>query len=159
MRQSRGAPVPNLQDLQKRRVTSVTRLLFGCYLTSRDRIQEKMSARGYADSNMGHGVVLRHLDFEGTPLSVITRRAGVSRQAIAKVAAELVELGYVRLDADPEDRRAKIVRPTKRGLQLIEANIESYEEVEREIGEIIGRRRLELLRTTLRMLYEAERPG
>lgn len=103
---------------------------------------------------MSHSVVLRNMDIEGTPLSVITKRAGVSRQAVAKVASQLVVMGYVKTAPDPGDRRAKMLKLTPKGLTLFTDSMEIYDEVERELVERIGRRRLEEFRSTLKEISQ-----
>lgn len=49
--------------------------------------------------------------------SALARKLRVSRQAMQKTLADLEAKGYLRLEPDPEDRRAKHVRLSKIGMQ------------------------------------------
>lgn len=60
--------------------------------------------------------VMRHLhDTDGTRVSDLVEASGVSKQAISQQVAYLAEHGYVTIEPDPEDRRAKRVHLTDAG--------------------------------------------
>lgn len=143
--------------LTSKRFSSVARLLHDSFTICRGRVLEKLTSRGHPYINLSHSVVLRHIDVEGTPLSVVTRRAGVSRQAVAKVARQLEVVGYLATLPDPTDRRAKVLKLTPRGMLLFAACIEAYEAFEEELAQRIGRRRLEQFRITLQMISHGHR--
>jgi DNA-binding MarR family transcriptional regulator len=52
------------------------------------------------------------IDFAGTPIGVLARRAGVTKQAMSQVVDDLVRKGYVERHEDPADRRSRIVFET-----------------------------------------------
>ncbi len=137
--------------------TSVARLLHEAFGVCRDRVLDKLTSHGHPSINMSHGVVLRNMDVEGTPLSIVTKRAGLSRQAVAKVAGQLEALGYLTASRDPTDRRAKILKLSSKGMGLFADSIEAYGEFEDELARNIGRRRLEQFRTTLQMISQENR--
>ena len=141
----------DLNALTAKRMNSVARLLHDSFNVCRGRVLEKLASRGHPEINLSHSVVLRHIDVDGTPLSVVTKRAGVSRQAVAKVARQLEALGYLATLPDPTDRRAKVLKLTPSGMRLFAACIEAYEAFEGELAQSIGRRRLEQFRNTLQM--------
>jgi len=91
----------DLDALTAKRFSSVARLLHDSFNVCRGRVLEELASRGHPQINLSHSVVLRHIDVDGTPLSVVTKRAGVSRQAVAKVARQLEALGY--LQPHPEE--------------------------------------------------------
>ncbi len=147
-----GSRKPDFHDLEARREASIPRLVFALDMFAREYIVNAIQQRGHDRVSLGHGVLLRNMDLEGSPLSVVAQRAGISRQAIAKTAAELAELGYVKTVTSPEDARVKIVKLTKRGVTLVTDVIEIYEEIEAALREVIGRSKLETMRSTLRKL-------
>ena len=147
----------DLDALTAQRFTSVARLLHEAFGVCRDRVLDKLTSHGHPSINMSHGVVLRNMDVEGTPLSIVTKRAGLSRQAVAKVAGQLEALGYVTASRDPTDRRAKILKLSSKGMRLFAHSIEAYGAFEDELAQRIGRRRLEQFRTTLQMISHENR--
>jgi DNA-binding MarR family transcriptional regulator len=50
-----------------------------------------------------------YIDFEGTGISKIARRKGVSKQSVSKLVQEMVHMKILFLKADPEDSRSKRV--------------------------------------------------
>lgn len=144
--------IPDIADLEARRALSAPRMIYGLHIFVRDRVIEGLERRGHESVTFGHGVLLRNMDFAGTPLSVIAQRAGVSRQAIAKVTADLVELGYVETSTSRDDGRVKIAKLTRRGIRLAKDSIEIFEEIEEAFREIAGDAKLESLRRTLDVL-------
>ncbi|MFT7520212.1 MAG: DNA-binding MarR family transcriptional regulator [Kiritimatiellia bacterium] len=56
-----------------------------------------------------------HIDLQGTRVTVLAKRMGVSKQAAAVTVADLERLGVVSKHPDPADGRAKVVRLTKSG--------------------------------------------
>ncbi len=145
-------PKTNFDDLEERRTGSISRMTFDLLTLVKNRVIEKLRERGYADVGMAHGVLLRNMDLSGSPLSEVARRAGVSRQAVAKVAAELSRLGYVETEKSSEDARVKIVRLTNRGVVFVTDTIEIYEQIDVEICDLIGSTPFRALQKTLRKL-------
>lgn len=90
-----------LDALTVRRLTGAARLLYEAFRVCRDRVLDKSTSHGHPLINMAHGVGLRDMNLEGTSLSIVTTRAGLSRQAVVKVAGHLEELGYMTASRDP----------------------------------------------------------
>jgi len=120
------------------------------------QVQRELTAalpeRGHADLRPKHGAILAHLDAEGTRATELARLSGQHKQAIGLLVDELVELGYVRREADPADRRAKLVVPTERGLAEMRASDAVLEQVERRCAEAIGAEEFAAFKRTLRRL-------
>jgi DNA-binding MarR family transcriptional regulator len=62
-----------------------------------------------------HAQVFECLDPGGTRLTTLAERAQMSHQAMGEMVGELVRLGYLERTPDPEDRRARLIRPTALG--------------------------------------------
>ncbi|SEG78842.1 DNA-binding transcriptional regulator, MarR family [Nonomuraea solani] len=71
---------------------------------------------GHPDVRPRHGAVLAYLDEEGSRATDLAAQSGQHKQVIGTLVDELVELGYVRRQPDPADRRAKLIVPTDKGL-------------------------------------------
>ncbi|WP_328646963.1 MarR family transcriptional regulator [Amycolatopsis sp. NBC_00348] len=75
-----------------------------------------LAARGFGDLNPRHGAVLAYLDPAGVRATELSRLSGQHKQIVGTLVDELEALGYVERRPDPSDRRAKLIRPTVRGL-------------------------------------------
>src|SRR5262249_14858463 len=70
--------------------------------------------------------VLNHflrLNVEGESPARLARAFQVTKGAMTYTLQQLAGLGYVRIDADPSDARAKIVRLTNKGRRAREAAV------------------------------------
>lgn len=103
-----------------------------------DDVLARLAQHGYTDVTPGHLNVLRHLDPGGLRVGQLARDAGLTKQAVSKTVEGLVARGYLKMETDPEDARARWVRYTARGRQLVAASVEEIAGVEarwqRELG-------------------------
>ncbi|MFC5177583.1 MarR family winged helix-turn-helix transcriptional regulator [Nocardioides taihuensis] len=105
-----------------------------------------------------HSAVFAQISPEGSRLTELAHRAGMTPQSMAEIVDELVELGYVVRRPDPADRRAKLVVLTRRGRDAVAAGRRTIEGLEDRVTEILGERGHRDLRRLLGKLLEAETP-
>ncbi|MFJ4681883.1 MarR family winged helix-turn-helix transcriptional regulator [Streptomyces sp. NPDC088789] len=79
-----------------------------------------LAEQGFDDIQPRSGAVLAHLRPEGVRASELARLSGQHKQVVGSLVDDLERLGYVERAPDPDDRRAKLVRPTERGLLQME---------------------------------------
>jgi len=102
-----------------------------------------------------HGVVFQFLDSAGTRVSVLAQRAQMTKQSMAELVAHLERHGDLERAPDPADRRAKLVRLTRRGRDVFPLALEAIAEVEARWTESLGERDMALLRALLQRLNGA----
>ncbi len=121
-----------------------------------------LRASGYPSLRLPHQQVFESIDREGTRLTVLATRAGMTHQAMGELVAELVDLGYLERVADPEDRRSRLVRPTTDGLGSIDRGIEYLVAVraawDESLGDEINVRQVLDALGVLRRVCEVELP-
>lgn len=77
-----------------------------------------MAAAGFDDVTLAHGTnVLRFLDDDGVRIGMLAELSGLSKQAVSQQVAYLQAHGYVTVETDLTDSRAKLVRNTERGVR------------------------------------------
>jgi DNA-binding MarR family transcriptional regulator len=81
----------------------------------------RLHDEGFDDIVPRHGAVLAYLRTEGVRATDIARLSGQLKQVIGVIVDDLENLGYVERKPDPDDRRAKLVVPTVRGRQQMDA--------------------------------------
>jgi DNA-binding MarR family transcriptional regulator len=84
-----------------------------------DELFRRLAEQGHPDVRPRHGTVLAFLEPAGLRATELSARSGQHKQIVGTIVDELVDLGYVRREPDPGDRRAKRVVPTERGLDEI----------------------------------------
>ena len=95
-----------------------------------EEITERLEAAGYHDCPPRHHPVFENIDPEGTRLTVLSERAAVSHQAMAQFVGELEERGFVERVTDPSDGRARLVRLTDPGREIVRAALTAIAEIE-----------------------------
>ena len=80
-----------------------------------DRLSEGLADAGFDDLRPVHRPFQQHPGIDGLRPSEIAARHGLSKQATNDLLRDLEHLGYVRLEPDPSDGRARLVRYTDRG--------------------------------------------
>jgi DNA-binding MarR family transcriptional regulator len=76
-----------------------------------------------------HVPVFSGLDRDGTNISSLAHRAGISRQAMSGLVRDVESEGYVRTIADPADRRALMVELTEKGARFCDDAVQIAAEV------------------------------
>jgi len=104
-----------------------------------------------------HQAVLTYLRLSGTRLTELAERASMTKQAMGQLVDELERLGYVERIPDSSDGRAKIVRFTPAGLELIEIGTEIGSRINTEYAALIGRQKLRQLHDLLAELHAETR--
>jgi DNA-binding MarR family transcriptional regulator len=108
-------------------------------------VVEGLQARGYSGLRSTHTALLSNIDLAGSSVTEAAERAGITKQAMGRLAAELEEAGYIRIEADPEDARVRVLRLTAEGKALMLDSFDVMAELERRYAGMIGERRLSAL--------------
>jgi DNA-binding MarR family transcriptional regulator len=125
-----------------------SRLLFSL----QEELFAKLAAAGYDDLHPRHGAVLAYLDEDGIRATELAQLSGRHKQIIGRMVDELEELGYVERRPDPQDRRAKLIFPTERGLEQVRLGDEVIADIEARHAKEIGGRTYAEFRDVLRMV-------
>jgi DNA-binding MarR family transcriptional regulator len=91
---------------------------------------ERLHEAGYADHTAAHHPIFENIDPEGTRLTVLASRTGLTHQAVGELVDALERRGYVERVPDPSDGRARLVRLTKKGRGAVKAAIREIAEIE-----------------------------
>jgi DNA-binding MarR family transcriptional regulator len=97
-----------------------------------DEITCRMEAAGYPWAPARHYPVFENIDPDGTRLTVLAGRAGITHQAMAQLVCELEERGIVERVADPVDGRARLVRLTAEGRERVRVARREIAEIEKK---------------------------
>ncbi|GAB3285685.1 hypothetical protein GCM10027297_28300 [Parahaliea aestuarii] len=114
-----------------------------------DRILARYREQGYASIRPVHGALLRNLELEGTRLTTLAARAGMTHRAMAKIVDDVAGLGFVARRPDPDDRRASCVHFTARGIHLLRDSSDIIEHIYACYSQLVGAEQLEQLENRL----------
>lgn len=118
-----------------------------------------LHARGHQGLTLTHTALLANLDREGTRITTLAQRVGMTKQSMGQLAHDLETRGYIARMPDPDDRRAARVIFTVAGQQFLRDAHAVVHEIETEYADMLGAERLALLQSALEELlaHETER--
>jgi DNA-binding MarR family transcriptional regulator len=102
------------------------------------RVLAILGERGWDEVRLVHINLTRCLDYSGTRLTELAKRAAMTKQAMGELVDECERMGLVERTADPTDGRAKIVVFTAPGKRFMGAFRDAIEETEAEITRQLG---------------------
>lgn len=142
-------------QIEELRQQHIGRLFLRAHRDFSLRAIEKLRTRGHHGLSQVHTNVLANLDVVGTRTTELAERAGVSKQAIGAVVAELEQKGYITRAPDPTDRRATLITYTDAGWQFLHDAHWVKREIEAEYTALLGGVGIETLRSLLTQLLHA----
>lgn len=151
-------PKEGWEQLEAAKRASVGQLLLKCARLLDERAVARVNQEaGEARPRLrpAHTRLLPHVDVEGTRLTELARRLGITKQAVGQLVDDLVQQGVLELAPDPEDRRARRVRFTPKGMAAIAHGLGILQHIESELSRRIGAQRMRALHETLLEILEA----
>jgi DNA-binding MarR family transcriptional regulator len=144
-----------LASVEKGRRRNMRQLLLRASRIVNRHVVEGLHARGYTDLRSTHTTLLSNIDLAGSTVTVAADRAGITKQAMGRLAAELENAGYIRVKGDPKDARARVLQLTKTGRQLMLDSLEVMAELEHRYARSVGRDQLAAVLGGLAAFLEA----
>ncbi|HEY1239096.1 MAG TPA: MarR family transcriptional regulator [Bryobacteraceae bacterium] len=115
---------------------------------------EHAAAAGFADVRESHGFLIQHLIESERTITELAERMEVTQQAASKAVAELAALGAVEV-VQAEDRRAKRVRLSARGWQIVHFGRKTRRRIDRRLRVTAGAGHYETARSILQTCLKA----
>lgn len=95
-----------------------------------------LAARGQVGA--AHIHITRHLDLQGTRLTDLAARAGMTKQAMATLVSQCEAWGMVERGDDASDARAKRICFTNAGRAWVEAYRDAVAQAQRELAQSVS---------------------
>ena len=132
-------------------------LLFLPYRQMEQRILEAVVAGGYVIT-LPQARLFQRIDQQGSRLTQLAESAQVTKQAAKFLVDQLESAGYVERVPDPSDGRARLIRATQRGREVIALAGGVERAIEQEWREHLGEKATAELERTLLRLREITDP-
>lgn len=132
----------------------LARLLGLCSAKFSQELLQALWDAGFTDQRMVYDRVFPFVPPEGIRLTELADRAGMTKQAMSELVADLVAMGYLQRVPDPTDGRAKLIEFTDRGWAAVHTVLGAFEEMEVALTARLGKRRMAELRRTLLEILE-----
>lgn len=119
-------------------------------------LDASLGAAGFADLRSAHASVFMSIDPEGSRVTDLAQRTRMTKQAAGELVRYLCGRGYLMIDADALDRRAKRVQLTERGWEAIRVGEQVIAEFDRWLDATVGAGEVARLRDVLTRIAETE---
>lgn len=127
-----------LDALEQQKRRSTTQLILKTARLLNDlSIEHVRQTLGLPGLRAAHTTLFPHIDHEGTRVTVLARRLDVSKQAVASLVDELVEMGALVRVPDPSDGRAKLIKFPQGGIAL---GLDALGALDQGIAALLGKR-------------------
>lgn len=137
-------------ELEAAKRASTIQLLFRtARLLDEEALRRVAAKPGRPRLRRSHTSLFPHIDLEGTRVTDLADRLGITKQAVSQLVADLEDLGVLERVVDPADARARLVRFTARGQRGLLDGIATLRDLEAECAQAIGARRMDELRRAL----------
>lgn len=136
------------------RTENLGRLLLMALTNWQDALVHGLRSEGHSSIRAAHINLLRHIDMDGTRVTEIAERAGVTKQAVGQLVGVCKDMNLVDTVPDPNDGRAKIVRFTEYGHSVILAQTAVFERIDAELETLLGPDAYEQMRQNLGKLAD-----
>ncbi|MEP5766577.1 MAG: MarR family transcriptional regulator [Halieaceae bacterium] len=140
---------PQMEPQQDRLSINLSRLLLEFGRDYERRVMDVLHRRGHSLIRPSHATVFANLSDGAVRVTELAERAHVTQQAMGKMLKEMERIGYIVRDIDGSDRRAKKIRATQRGLDLMRDSMEAADEVRQYYAAQVGEDALQELENSL----------
>ena len=116
------------------------------------RMSAAMAEQGFTDYRPTYQVVFQWCKPEGSRLTELAERAGVTKQSMGEIIDVLEQRGYVERVPDSSDGRAILIRRTERGWEVNRIARQVVEQIQQEWAQALGEEQFAQLLHDLRRL-------
>lgn len=131
-------------------------LLLGAFRSLIDDLHAELARYGHPQMRPAYGFALQAIGLDGATASELGRRLGITKQAAGKTVDRLEGLGYAERCDDETDGRRKVVRLTRRGLDVLARSAAIFQDLRAAWAKEIGAEKLADLEAILRTRTPAD---
>lgn len=142
-------------DFEKQKGASLSHQLIKVGRLANERsLAAARDAFGLPELKQSHLDLFPYIDFEGTSVTEIARRKGVSKQSVSKLVKEMVSMEILYLKPAPEDNRSKLVFFKTSGPFNIQKGFEVLISIDQLLIDSLGKKNFTLLLKKISGLIE-----
>ena len=148
-------------DFEKRKEASLSHQLIkvGRHI-NQSGLTRAREAFSLPELKQSHLDLFPYIDFEGTSISEIAKRKGVSKQSVSKLVQEMVRMRILFLKTDSKDSRSKLVFFKTSGPFAIQKGFEALVSIDHSLAEHLGEKSYtSLLKKVSELLEILEKEG
>jgi DNA-binding MarR family transcriptional regulator len=128
----------DLASVEEQRRWNMRQLLLRAARIVNRHVVEGLHACGYTNLRSTHTTLLSNIDLAGSTVTAAAERAGITKQAMGRLAAELEDAGYIAVESDPAVARARVLHLTESGMRLMLDSLQVMRKLEEDYARLVG---------------------
>ena len=108
-------------------------------------VSEQLSAHNIDDFKHAYMPLIMNIDVDGVTNTDLAKRAGITKQGMSQVVQELEEKKYIKIQANPDDKRSSIIFLTDKGKEFILTCRARQKELHADLQKRLGKKNFELV--------------
>ena len=117
-------------------------------------LHARLAEEGYDEITPSHGLVFQYAQDDGSRITELASRAGMTKQSMSALVYQLESAGYLKRKVDPRDARAVLFILTPKGLAVRTKAQQLNYEFEKKWEQALGETRYQKFRSMLKQLAE-----
>lgn len=109
---------------------------------------------GLPDLQLYHLSLFAHIDLKGSTINEISKKAGISKQAVSKTVAELVAMKALIQSPNPDDARSKLISFPTEGPYTLEKGVAFLKQQDELMSSMLGPDKLQEFHHNLAVLID-----
>lgn len=115
-------------------------------------LHDRLAEEGYSEITPSHGLVFQYLDENGSRITELASRAGMTKQSMSALVYQMEEYSYLKRMNDPQDARAVLFVLTSKGKTLKQKAQQLNYQYEKKWEQCLGTAQYEKFRRMIMQL-------
>ena len=112
-------------------------------------VSEQLLLHNIDDFKLAYMPLIMNIDVDGVTNTDLAKRAGITKQGMSQVVQELEEKKYIKIKANPDDKRSSIIHLTDKGKEFILTCRERQKELHADLQKRLGKKKFEIVLETM----------
>jgi len=104
-------------------------------------VNEQLLAHNIDDFKHAYMPLIMNIDVDGVTNTDLAKRAGITKQGMSQVVQELEEKKYIKIQANPTDKRSSIIYLTDKGKEFILTCRARQKELHADLEKYLGKKK------------------
>lgn len=122
-------------------------------------LDARLVSSGFGDLGAAHAPIFMAIDAEGSSVTELARALRTTKQATGELIRHLQSGGYVEVEVDQRDRRARKVALTERGWDALRVGVDVIADFDHWLDGVIGADRVAEFRDNLTRIVHTDPAG
>jgi DNA-binding MarR family transcriptional regulator len=157
LQESQSIPAEVIRGLEVERRKNLRQLLLHASRVVNGEVVEGLHAKGYTKLRSTHTTLLSNLPLAGASVTQVAERAGITKQAMGRLASELEMAGYLKQEQYAVDGRVRMLSLTTTGTRLMLDSLDVMATIQNRYAAAMGKNKMQAMMRGLAALAKLGR--